>query len=567
MSRRSIRLSAKSLIPEKVPSNSQSIKKNSRIKKTKDVITEPVEEQNASVEDQIHVKTPIKSIDSCYGSSSEDSNSTEESGTTIKTTYYNSPGKRKVVDEDHVNNITTTPPKQRKLSNGNEENKVFSPKTPSSLLSKLALTSPSNELDDAKNSSSRKSLWPTGNIYQDAKRALHSTTPDSLPGRQKELKELEFFIKEHLEEKRSGSLYISGPPGTGKTASLTLILEKAYNDQGFKKVYLNCTSIKSAGTIYSRIIKELGVKGTARNEKEYLSLIEKHFSKSKKMNLLVLDEMDQLESKNQSVLYTIFEWPARFEDNVVLIGIANALDLTDRILPRLQARCELKPKLLHFASYSKEQILEIITSRLKAADALKVFSPAALQMLAGKVAAVSGDIRRALDISRRVVDIIEKDGKADILQSIENINAEEVKTDIRKVDLKEVVGVLNKVYGTAQNLSDDCESDFPLQQKIVICSLLLILQKWKSKDVTIGKLHDLYKKICTRRNLFSVDQGEFVSLCSLIETKGIIRVIAKKEPRLHKVTLEWDQAEVLDALKDKVLISSILQDDTFLNRF
>ena len=47
------------------------------------------------------------------------------------------------------------------------------------------------------------------------------------------------------------------------------------------------------------------------------------------------------------------------------IGIANALDLTDRILPRLQARPKCKPQLLNFAPYSKDQIANIIKDRLK----------------------------------------------------------------------------------------------------------------------------------------------------------------------------------------------------------
>jgi cell division control protein 6 len=41
------------------------------------------------------------------------------------------------------------------------------------------------------------------------------------------------------------------------------------------------------------------------------------------------------------------------------------LDLTDRILPRLQARLDLRPQLLHFAPYTKLEIVNILTERLK----------------------------------------------------------------------------------------------------------------------------------------------------------------------------------------------------------
>lgn len=80
--------------------------------------------------------------------------------------------------------------------------------------------------------------------------------------------------------------------------------------------------------------------------------------------LLVLDELDQLESRKQSVLYSVFEWPSLKNSRLVLVGIANALDLTDRVLPRLQARIQLKPQLLHFPPYTRQQIVEIITKRL-----------------------------------------------------------------------------------------------------------------------------------------------------------------------------------------------------------
>lgn len=37
-------------------------------------------------------------------------------------------------------------------------------------------------------------------------------------------------------------------------------------------------------------------------------------------SVLVLDEMDQLDSKGQDVLYTLFEWPWLSNSRLVLIG-------------------------------------------------------------------------------------------------------------------------------------------------------------------------------------------------------------------------------------------------------
>lgn len=460
--------------------------------------------------------------------------------------------KKSLEDIENMGNVT--PPKLKKTEDNGQI--LFSP---TSLFKKLDLNSPKKQKD----------FEDTRTVYQNARKALHSTVPVEMPGRETEHQELRTFITQHLKEQSSGTLYVSGPPGTGKTASLSKILKEPEIESQFKEVYVNCTAIKSSGSIYSRIIKELGIKTSSKTEKECIGVIENYLGRNHKMILLVLDEIDQLESRNQSVLYTIFEWPSRSNYKLVLIGIANALDLTDRILPRLQARLELKPKLMHFAPYTKPQIVDIFTNRLKTAGVLDLFHPVAVQMLAGKVAAISGDVRRALDIGRRVVEIVEQLKKQETLKSIENHNIPDVglQSANKAVDLKHVVGVLNSVYGTSNNLNnEDGEDSFPLQQKIVVCTLLLIIKQARNKDVTIGKLHDVYRKVCTKRNLLAVDQAEFVGLCSLIETRGILRVFGRKEPRLHKVTLEWDEEEVCGALRDKQLMSMILQDTSVLGK-
>ena len=102
----------------------------------------------------------------------------------------------------------------------------------------------------------------------------------------------------------------------------------------------------------------------------------------------------------QEVLYSLFEWAGMPGSSLVLLGIANALEMTNRFLPRLSAH-DIAPKLLTFAAYTHDDLLHIIENRIigngdgdgdgdgdgtcekKANDA--VFQKPALQLLARKV--------------------------------------------------------------------------------------------------------------------------------------------------------------------------------------
>lgn len=53
-------------------------------------------------------------------------------------------------------------------------------------------------------------------------------------------------------------------------------------------------------------------------------------------------------------------------------------------------------------------------------------------------------------------------------------------------------------------------------------------------------------------------------MCSLIETRGILRVVGKKEARLCKVNLQWDQEELDAALQDKQMMTDIINDTSCL---
>merc|ERR1719187_1000204 len=134
--------------------------------------------------------------------------------------------------------------------------------------------------------------------FQSARAALHTGTPSQLLCREEQVGELKAWLRDHLEAARPGSIYISGAPGTGKTASLTHLLSKIYTQ--YKYIFINCMVLKSSIAIYREVAKQLCPKKEVKTERDALKVIEASIQSSGSMILLVLDEVDQLESKDQS---------------------------------------------------------------------------------------------------------------------------------------------------------------------------------------------------------------------------------------------------------------------------
>ena len=152
-----------------------------------------------------------------------------------------------------------------------------------------------------------------------------------------------------------GDTMVVSNPGTGKTTCLKHLIkvlqqQKLENKKGSNKevaqdaqcFFVNCMAVKNSAAIYAKIaenilpLAELGDIGrTVDSQRKAVEDVILG-SKLKSKIILVLDEIDQLDSKCQEVLYTLFEWPYLRNSKLILVGIANSLDLTDRILPRLK---------------------------------------------------------------------------------------------------------------------------------------------------------------------------------------------------------------------------------------
>ncbi|XP_054460590.1 cell division control protein 6 homolog [Anoplopoma fimbria] len=465
-----------------------------------------------------------------------------------------------------------SPPKQSKLTLASPRKLGFDENSPVSVRRKLVpSSSPRQPLSPSAGSSPRRQETPARSParqnserkspvvrlfgeksrFLSVKQALHTAVPDRLLSREAERASIRSFLEEKALQRVPGSLYISGAPGTGKTACLNCVLQEMKAELScVQTVVVNCMSLRSSHAIFRLLADKLRAPGGQNGLQRFLTA-------PGPAVLLVLDEMDQLDSKSQDVLYTIFEWPYLTESRLCLVGIANALDLTDRILPRLQARPHCRPLLLHFPPYSRQELTAIVQDRLSQASAEGILDASAVQFCARKVSAVSGDARKALDICRRAVEVVESDER----KKASDPKAE-TKGAVSRVSLPQVARVLSEVYGDRMASQcgggDAAGESFPLQQKLLVCCLLLLTRNGKSKEIVLGKLHEVYSRLCAQRQVSAVAQGECLSLCGLLESRGIFSLKKAKEARLTKVFLKIEEKDVENALKDRTLLGSIL---------
>ncbi|KAJ0083889.1 hypothetical protein Patl1_31133 [Pistacia atlantica] len=412
------------------------------------------------------------------------------------------------------------------------------------------------------------------------KEALHvSTAPSTVVCREEEQKRVLEFCKKHLEQEKAGSLYVCGCPGTGKSLSMDKIKQHLLDwakEEGFQVpdlLAINCTSLTNTSEIFSKIIFKIQgrkkINGSTSPLQHLQNLYsQKQQSSGSKMMLIVADELDYLITRDRAVLHDLFMLTTFSFSRFILIGIANAIDLADRFLPRLQS-LNCKPLVVTFRAYSKDQIIRILQERLMALPYI-VFQPQALELCARKVAAASGDMRKALSVCRSAIEVLD----AELRESASKINSTSVEKGSFDQQAAPALEFFNSqanyIFGAirlhiylflvrvdhmAVALSNTFKSpvvdtiqSLPQHQQIILCSAVKFFRRGK-KDTTVGELNKSYMEICKTSLIPPVGILEFSSMCRVLNDQGLLKLGQSREDKLKRVTLKIDESDITFALQ------------------
>lgn len=244
------------------------------------------------------------------------------------------------------------------------------------------------------------------------------------------------------------SMFIAGPPGTGKTASVRSVIAELQREQHegllpeFNFIALNGMELRHPFDAYvkcweaiSGTRKEKVPAGDAVNNLEHyfcgdqdqesddsdeeedeqelgdVNMTEKPAERP--VTVLMLDELDYLVTKKETLVYNFFDWPLRATTaRLVVIGISNTITLPEKMSTRVQSR--IGGNRCYFKSYNVEDTMTILKTRLGMLDGSPgylVFEEDAIKFAARKTANISGDIRKAFQMCKVAAETVYEDHK------------------------------------------------------------------------------------------------------------------------------------------------------------
>jgi Cdc6-like AAA superfamily ATPase len=354
---------------------------------------------------------------------------------------------------------------------------------------------------------------------------------EEVVGRLEERAELESFLEECFVQKQSGSLYVSGRPGTGKTCSVQAIAKKWRRKvQGLKVVNINCMSLpsRSLNTVLGTFCSELGVRsraggaGTKNKEEAQCRAIKTHLNKNMTPVLFIVDEVDQLvlgQKPAQNTLYCVLGLAKHLsstEAPVAMIAIANAVDLLTRAPNSGRDLSTVDCKSLLFAPYTAAQLREVVTKRLSTVDKALI-DQVKVQLSVMQAAKLHGDCRKALALCKQAIMEPTESAAGDPGSVAPTRSLQKDSSDPRNII-----------------------AQLPVEQQIILVAFVV---KNQSPTLKAADVRKRFGELATKLGLGGAPpmKLQIIEMMGTLQQRGLLKLVSKKgaEPQ-GELTMPFD---------------------------
>jgi len=364
--------------------------------------------------------------------------------------------------------------------------------------------------------------------------------PEDLPHREKELILLSqlFLILITQPNSVSRKVLITGGIGIGKTVTVKHFGQIIKSTAEKRKIpieyfHINCRKERTGYKILVKIMKHFNKSFPSRgfSFQDLLDMLKDNLNQQNKHLILVLDELSYIIIKNDDIIYAL----TRINDEMLntsqrlsIIGIIRDIsclnNLDESTLSTLQSN------IIHFNKYSKNQIIDILKSRVKISIKPNVIDYNIIDMISNLVYK-SGDMRKALDILWASIKIAEE-------------------RNSKKVSPEFVRLANNK---TISNFSQDLLISIESHKLILLFSILNVLEKNKKSYGLISKIKEEFQQICEYLKLPIFSYSQIMNYLHELEKYGIISIkIESKNIRGRRAQVSINDIS-LELLKKKLL--------------
>ncbi|CRG97809.1 conserved Plasmodium protein, unknown function [Plasmodium gallinaceum] len=304
-------------------------------------------------------------------------------------------------------------------------------------------------------------------FYDKSKSLLDSKDFKSDVGREEEINEIRTILKRCSTNSESEGIFLTGPSGQGKTYSIFYIINEIEKEKKQKKkekieyyknidssyFYVSCSNSEKPYDIFVDILQQITNKDKKHifnnvKQKYHLNGLEEvkklfinYTSKLSNLKIVIVDELDfialknvrmelraKIQSKNynEDVVKALYECIQNSKCKIILVGIANSLDL-------IKDYTHIKINQIIYKPYNEKQFMSIIRNKLNTLEnefVNKIFKGVSLNIHVRQISNRNGDIRSCFDAILRVFS----DKKSDLDERKKNL-----------IKLKEEI-LMNKIF-------------------------------------------------------------------------------------------------------------------------